>query len=51
MSNENENQVPGTKLKWHAPVLVEDLIGVVTGNRFGIGIDNYERSNPVEYGS
>lgn len=39
------------KPKWHAPVLTEELIGTITGHRFSANIDNYERTNPVAYGS
>lgn len=39
------------KPQWRTPVLTSDSIADSTRNRFSLGIDFYERSNPVEYGS
>lgn len=44
-------EVIGSKPKWGTPVLTEEAIGPGTQHRFTSGIDNYERSNPVGYGS
>lgn len=41
----------GSKPKWSTPVLSEEAIGPGTQNHFTAGIDIYERSNPVGYGS
>lgn len=39
------------KPRWQTPVLSEDLIAESTRHVFGSGIDNYEATNPVAYGS
>ncbi|RYD67821.1 MAG: hypothetical protein EOP58_02205 [Sphingomonadales bacterium] len=40
-----------SKPKWHTPLLTEEPIGPGTQSFFNPGIDNYEASNPVGYGS
>ncbi|NML05723.1 hypothetical protein [Sphingomonas sp. G-3-2-10] len=37
--------------EWRTPVLSEDSIADSTRHFFNTGIDNYEGSNPVQYGS
>ena len=36
---------------WSAPILVEELVADATQSFVSSGIDNYEASNPVSYGS
>lgn len=37
--------------EWRTPVLSEDNIADSTRHYFWTGIDNYEATNPVQYGS
>ncbi|MDF7775972.1 hypothetical protein P1X14_12005 [Sphingomonas sp. AOB5] len=41
----------GERPEWAEPQLVEDFVADATGSFFGNGIDNYEATNPVAYGS
>jgi hypothetical protein len=36
--------------EWRTPVLSEDSIADSTRHYFNTGIDNYESTNPVQYG-
>lgn len=37
--------------EWRTPVISEDSIADSTRHYFNTGIDNYETTNPVQYGS
>ena len=55
MKNNDPEKAPASlddpRPTWCTPVLVEDSIVDATEQFYSSGIDNYESSNPVAYGS
>jgi hypothetical protein len=49
MNPTSEENVP--QIEWQTPVLTEASVAESTQQFFSAGIDNYEATNPVSYGS